>query len=168
VPGYRIKNGRDRVGLSRRERDAWERAGYALATARREGVSLSRAARKEGTTVQTILRYYAPAVTRHGERGWWRPTPWDRAYRGEMHLLTETGDVLVVLRDSRSRALASAYARAIGEFLDQRDPDGAGLRRFRGRHIGGYRLLDDRDLDLIEELQRRGDPDWPDLYERVP
>jgi hypothetical protein len=168
MPSYLIRNKRDRDRLGARQLDAWDRAGDALATARRrEDRSLARAARDEGTTVATIRKYYGPAVTRKGERGWWRATEWDRAYRGEIHLLTESGDVLVEARDSRSRALASAYAHAIDDYRHQRDPDGEGLRRFRGRRIGGHRLLDDRDLDLIDELGRRGDPEWPDLYERV-
>jgi hypothetical protein len=164
---YRIRSQADLAGLNSRERDAWDRAGDALTTARRERISLAAAARLEGTTVDTIRKYYGPAVIRHGEHGWWRATEWDRAYRGEMNLTTAEGRVRVVVRDSRSRVLASEYAHAIHDYSNQTDLDGADLRRFRGRRIAGYRLLDDRDLDLIDELERKGELDWPDLYERA-
>jgi hypothetical protein len=164
---YRVRNAREFEGLSADERAEWDRAGYALATARREGISLTAAARREGTTLEAILTYYGPAVTRRGGRGWYRPKAWDRAYRGEIHLTTDVGDVLLEVRDSRSRALASDHARAIAAYAHNDDPDGAGLRRFRGRRICGYRLLDDRDLDLVDRVIATGDLDWPDLYERV-
>lgn len=116
----------------------------------------------------TVRRYFGPAVTRRGERGWWRASGWDRAYRDRIHLITEYGDVLVEVRDSRLRALASAHAHAVRAYLLGFDPEGEELRAFRGRRVAGFRLLDDRDRDLIDELERRGDLEWHDLYERVP
>jgi hypothetical protein len=166
VAGYRIKNEAELDRLPRRQREAWERAGDAIATHRREGITLRAAARREGTTVSTIRKYFAPAVIRNGERGWYRATRWDRAYRGRIHLLTEEGDVMVEVRDSRARSLAAQHVAAVNRYRLGFDPQGEGLRRFRGRRIGGYRLLDDRDLDLIDEIDRRGDSDWPDLYDR--
>jgi hypothetical protein len=168
VARYRIRDEVDLGRLPGRQREAWERAGDALATARREGIGLQAAARRERTTVSTILKYFGPAVTRSGERGWYRVTSWDRAYRGRMHLFSEEGDVLVEVRDSRARSLAAQHVRAVNQYRLGFDPKGEGLRRFRGRRIGGHRLLDDRDLDLIDEIDRRGDSDWPDLYERMP
>jgi hypothetical protein len=161
-----IRGRRDLERLPSRSVDAWDRAGNAVARSRSEGISLAASARLEHTTVATIRQYYPESLTRIGERGWWRATAWDRAYRGLVHLTTTQGDVLVELRSSRLRSLASEHARAIRAYLLNLDPDGEGLRRFRGKDIRGYRLLDDRDLDLIDELDRRGETDWPDLYER--
>jgi hypothetical protein len=163
---YRVRNARDLGRLTAGELRAWERAGDALATARREGLSLREAARREHTTVETVRHYFPNAVTRRGERGWWRATESDRAYRGEIHLTTEDGDVLDDVRDSRSRHLASDHALAVKAYLDGDDRDGKGLRRFRGKRIAGHRLLDNRDLDLIDRLDQAGELDWPDMYER--
>jgi hypothetical protein len=163
---YRVRNAADLERMGAHEREEWDRAGYAFPTARRERISLNAAARLEGTTLEAVQKYYGPGVTRQGVRGWYRPRAWDRAYRGELHLITDAGDVLLAVRDSRSRALASEHARAIATYALRKDPAGEGLRGFRGRRICGYRLLDDRDLDQIDELIARGELDWPDLYER--
>ena len=160
-----IRGARELARLSERQREAWERAGSALALARREGMSLRAAARKEKTTVGTVRRYYPSAVWHRGERGWWHATERDRAYRGEVHVITADGDLLLELRSSHTRSLASEHALAVKDYLDGRDREGRGLRLFRGRRIARHRLLDDRDLDLIDELERRGELDWPDLYE---
>jgi hypothetical protein len=167
VARYAVRSAVHLERLSPRQRQAWERAGDALARARRERISLRSAARAEGTTVATIRFHYGPAVTRRGDRGWWRATEWDRAFRGRLPLTTEEGVVWVEVRDSRSRSVVSEHAHAVHDYLEAIDPNGAGLRRFRGRRINGYRLLDDRDLDLVDEMHRRGELDWPDLYERV-
>jgi hypothetical protein len=162
----RIQNGRDLARLTARQRDAWERAGDAVATARRHKISLRQAARMEGTTVETVCKYYPGAVTRHGERGWYRASQYDRAYRGEIHLTTADGDVLETVRDSRSRMLVGDHANAVRAYLNGDDPSGAGLRRFRSKRISGRRLLDDRDLALIDRLQQAGELDWQDIYDR--
>jgi hypothetical protein len=86
-----------------------------------------------------------------------------------MHLATKCcGDVLEEVRDSRSRSLAASHANAVNAYRRGDDPDGRGLQRFRGKRINGHLLLDDRDLDLIDELDRRGDLDWNDIYGRQP
>jgi hypothetical protein len=167
VAGYLVRGAGDRERLTRRELEAWQRAGDSLATARREGISLRAAARREGTTVRTVRKYFPGAVTRGGGRGWWRATEYDRAYRGRVPLTTRQGVLWLEVRDSRSRSLAARHAQAVTAYLLGDDPEGVALRSFRGRRIVGHLLVDDRDLDLIDELQRRDDFDWPDFYERV-
>jgi hypothetical protein len=167
VARYVVRNAADLERLSPLEREDWEQASAALARARRDGIHLRAAARLEGTTVAKVRLYFGPAVTRHGERGRFRVTEYDRGYREPIHLATDSGDMLAEVRDSRSRSRASEHALALGDYLSGIDPHGMGLRRFRGRRINGMRLLDDRDLDLIDALHRRGDFDWPDFYERV-
>jgi hypothetical protein len=87
--------------------------------------------------------------------------------RYALHLITVDGDRLVEVRSSRGRSLAAEHMNAVARYARGDDPAGEGLRRFRGKRIAGYRLVDDRDLDLIDEFLNRGDLDWPDFYERV-
>jgi hypothetical protein len=168
MPRYLIRDAEDLDRLSAREQRAWERAGAALATARREEIFLGEAARRERTTVDTVRRYFPNAVVRRGDRGWWRASKSDSAYRGHIHITGEQGDALEDVRDWKQRQLASDHALALKAYLDGQDPEGRGLRRFRGKRIHGHRLLDDRDLDLIDRLDQAGELDWPDMYERGP
>jgi hypothetical protein len=86
--------------------------------------------------------------------------------RDEIHVLTSQGDRLLVVPDPRERSLASQHSHALRRYERGDDPTGAGLRRFRDKWIGIDRLVDDRDLDLIDEFIWRGDRDWVDFYER--
>ena len=86
--------------------------------------------------------------------------------RNEIHVLTTKGDRVLAVPDPSERSLAAQHASAVARYGRGDDPTGAGLRRFRGTRIAGYRLVDDRDLDLIDEFHGRGDLDWPDFYER--
>ena len=83
-----------------------------------------------------------------------------------IHVLTSHGDRVLTVPDPRDRSLASKHSHAVRRYERGDDPTGAGLRGYRGKRIGGYRLVDDRDLDLIDEFNVRGDRDWPDFYER--
>lgn len=80
-------------------------------------------------------------------------------------MLTDEGDRLLAVPDSEERSLAARHANAVARYARGDDLTGAGLRRFRDTWIGRHRLVDDRDLDLIDEFLRRGDLDWPDFYE---
>ena len=86
--------------------------------------------------------------------------------RIEIHVLTSEGDRLLAVPDQDERSSAARHANAVARYARGDDPTGDGLRRFRDKRIGRYRLVDDRDLDLIDEFLRRGDFDWPDFYER--
>jgi hypothetical protein len=83
----------------------------------------------------------------------------------EIHVLTSEGDRVLAVPDSEERSSVARHANAVARYARGDDPTGAGLRRFRNKQIGRYRLVDDRDLDLIDEFLQRGDLDWPDLYE---
>jgi len=86
--------------------------------------------------------------------------------RDEVHVLTSRGDRVLTLPERRDRSLAARHSNALRRYERGDDPTGAGLRPYRGERLGGYRLVDDRDLDLIDEFNLRGDRDWPDFYER--
>jgi hypothetical protein len=83
-----------------------------------------------------------------------------------IHVLTSRGDRVLTVPDTRERSLASQHSHALRRYERGDDLTGAGLRQFRDRWIGIHRLVDDRDLDLIDEFIFRGDRDWVDFYER--
>lgn len=85
--------------------------------------------------------------------------------RTEIHVLTSDGDRVLAAPDPAERSVVATHMNAVARYARGDDPTGAGLRRFRGKRIAGHRLVDDRDLDLIDDFLDRGDLDWPDFYE---
>ncbi len=145
------------------ERQTRERALQALTYLRR-GQSLRQAAREAQTTVQAVLRYAGSALTR-GPRGRYVPRPIERLYR-PLRLITTQGVVEVGVRDSRTASLLARHANAVRHYLET--GDAAPLAAFRGRTVRaekrGYRLLDDRDLALLDQLGAAGEARFEDLY----
>ncbi len=86
--------------------------------------------------------------------------------RIEIHVLTHEGDRILAVPDRDERSLVAQHTNAVARYARGDDPTGAGLAPFRDKWLGPYRLVDDRDLDLIDEFLNRGDLDWPDFYEQ--
>lgn len=100
-------------GMPSNESGARERALDALALSRRDGISLSRAARLTGVDRRTVLRHAGRGFERRGRR--WHPRPFDRIPRA-MRVLTPSGPTLVVVRDSRTASLLARHANAIQHY----------------------------------------------------
>lgn len=141
------------------ERLARRQALEALGLMRREGISLSRAAARAETTPAAVLRHAGPALVR-SPGGRYRATASDRLYRPLTALTTE-GQVGIDVTDSATASRIGSHWAAIDHYLASGHEDR--LQPFRGRRIGRYVL--ETDPDVIDELARRGELSFEDLYQ---
>lgn len=147
------------------ERQARDRALEVVQLMRREGLSLSHAAKQAGTTPNAVRRHAGRALERTGSGGY-RAKPYDRMVR-EMRFLTGEGLMVLPVRDSRSATKLARYMAAVDHYL--RTGDDARLRRFRGKGI----WVDKRfhpfitDLDLLDRLANAGEVSFEELYARA-
>lgn len=92
--------------FSDREFDARDRALHAIAIARRDGVSLTTAARRAGTDRRTVGKYAGPALEKRGSR--WRILTYDRIQRRQWTVIIGPDGQLVWARvETRSSRMAS-------------------------------------------------------------
>lgn len=130
----------------------------ALSLMRRKGLSLERAAAQANTTPNAVLRHAGPALVRSSNGRYW-PTPNDTLLRALLVLTTE-GLIEIALLDSREATVVGRHWSAIGRLLET--GDATALRPFEGRRVGGFVL--ETDPDVIEELGRRGELSFEDIY----
>jgi hypothetical protein len=139
-----------------RQRAARGRAFRALSLKREQsGISLSRAAMEEGTTVATIRRYAPSTVYREGERDRWKVKKSDRLRR-DMPLVTNRGVEWVTTNSSRQASLLGRYNNDVHFALEHDDDDV--LLQYRGVVVAGYEL--ETDLDVLRERRERGELDY--------
>lgn len=146
------------------ERQARDRALEAVQLMRRDGLSLSRAAKQAGTTPNAVRRHAGSALEPVGGR--YRAKPYDRLVR-EMHVLTARGVIVVPVRDSRSATKIASYMSAVDHYL--RTGDDRRLRRFRGQGVWVekrfYPFI--TDLDTLDRLASAGEVSFEELYARA-
>lgn len=144
------------------EQAARARALEAVQLMRREGFSLSRAAKHAGTTANAVRRHAGRALEQTGS-GRYRAKPYDRLLR-QMHFLTDHGLVVLPVRDSRSAAKIARYMRAVDAYL--RTGDDRPLRRFRGKGVWVEKRFRPfiTDLDLLDRLALAGEVSFEELY----
>lgn len=92
-----------------------------LSATRRRGEALTRAARSDHTTPDTVRRYTGQFRQRR-RGGRWRPTKRDRLVR-YMSSYENGGGVRVTVRDSRTASLLGQYGRDVRFYLRERDPN---------------------------------------------
>jgi len=126
-----------RLATSDRTFEAKQRAFHAIARMRSEGLSLSAAAREEGTKAVTV-RKYLPAALRRSKRGTWAATKGDRYIRTVV-LPSAHGHVTVQARGSAEAELAASYSAALARWA--RTGNATELAPYRGKKIGGFELL---------------------------
>lgn len=158
-PVTRVRQARDLPDRSRRARAS---ALQAVAAMRRdENLKLDEAARQSGTTVETMLRYAAPALEKRGGR--WYARPFDRLARA-MEFITPEGVINLEVRDSRSRQRIGSYMATVGHYLHT--GDARGLRRYRGRSIvvdgQGYPFV--TDTGVLDRLASAGELGFDAIY----
>ena len=124
----------------------------------REHISLTKAARLEGTTVANVHKWAEPALERKPS-GRYAAKP-NRLYR-RMVAITTDGVQEVGVRSSAQASLLSAHHTAVKRF--RATGDEASLRRFRNKTVDGRRL--ETDPDALEELERVGPFDYESIYE---
>jgi hypothetical protein len=137
--------------MSRRPADPYarERALDVLSLARRQGISLSRAARLTGTTRRTVIRHAGAGFAHEGRR--WVPKAYDRIPR-EMTVLTPVGPIAQVVRDSRTASLLSEHANAVHYYLDTGDTSRLEALPRHEFRLHGLRIPLVVDADVIDRL----------------
>jgi DNA-binding CsgD family transcriptional regulator len=136
--------------LPARSQQARNRAFHAL-NAIRHGASLSEAAKSEGVSQRTILKYVGSALRQDHVGGRIRALSNDRFTR---HLQIPGPDglpVQVTAKGSKEATELAAYVSARATFL--RTGDESVLRRFEGKKIGGHELVTDPRLLIAQAEQ---------------
>ena len=143
---------------SRSERQARNRALRAVSRMRREDISLSQAAAREGTTPKTVIRHAGRALERRGRR--LKAKPADR-YARMMNVLGPQGTTTITVRGSRKASAVADHWNAVHHYLDTGDD--SALRGFYGVSVAGVEL--ESDPDVIDRLASIGVLDFEDIYE---
>jgi len=152
-----VRGRTDYEQLRQTEREARHKAFEALSDMRSERISLRVAARRHGTTPETVRRYAGNSLVRQGRR--YVPTPSDRSYQ-RMSVLSNEGVVDVDVRGSRARSAVGRHWNTIQRFAATGDV--RVLTPFEGKRVGGAVLT--TDPDQIEEFLRRREIDIDDIY----
>lgn len=152
-----IRNRTEYEALTSKEQEARHRAFEAIAEMRRQGVSLTAAARIVGTTPATVRRYASGALVKGGRR--YKATRSDRSYQ-RMSALSTDGLRDIDVRGSGARSLVGGHWSAIGRFAATGDV--TVLAKFTSKRVGGIELA--TDPDLVEEYLRQGELDIDDIY----
>lgn len=154
-----VRGIRQLAALSPLERETRRAAQDALNRMREEGLSLSTAARRAGTTPGAVIRHAGPALGQTGTR--YRARSADRLLR-VMTVLGEDGvEHEVAVRSSRVASIVGEHWSAVGHYL--KTGDDSRLRRLKGKRVAGITLeTDPASIDLWE---RRGELEIEDIYE---
>lgn len=155
----RIRGARDERALGSKAREARGRALEAVALARRENLTIRTAARRANVSIGTVRKYAGPALETDAF-GRLVAKDADRLYR-RVRVIGPRGETFVGVRGSRRTSTVGEYWNAVNNYLVTGDEQP--LRRFSGMTVGGVEL--ETDPDFIEELARRGEVSFEDLYE---
>ncbi len=152
---------------TKREVEARERALAAVARMRREKLSLSAAAKAEGTHIRTVRRYAGTALERPGRRGLFRAKASDRLSRS-LNFPTPLGQQVVVVRSSSTASAIGEYLNAVRKYLNTGDT--LPLMPFRNksfRSADGVRHEFTTDPGLLNRLGDAGILEIEGLYRAV-
>jgi hypothetical protein len=154
-----VRNAREERALRPASREARARSLEALALARRENLTMRTAARRTGVSMGTVRRYAGSALEKD-VFGRLVPKDADRLYR-RVHVIGPQGDLWIDTRGSKAATTIGEYWNAVRHYLGSGDD--RPLERFRGQRVGGVEL--ETEPDVIDELARRGEVSFEDLYE---
>jgi len=148
-------------GIRRRITITDPRVVRALGAMRREGISASVAARREGMKLKTLREHAGRYLYRSSPGKPWRVRDEDQL-AVSMTVLTSQGRVDAIVRNSRERRLLHRYELALTRFRAGEDGAEAGLKAFEGRKVAGHALL--TDTNLLIQLEEAGHLDFDNLY----
>ncbi|HUF97154.1 MAG TPA: hypothetical protein VMM60_03420 [Ilumatobacter sp.] len=141
-------------------REARQRALDAIAVTRRERVDFAEATRREGTSPDSATWWLGDAVHRRGGR--WQVAAADRLFRA-MYVYSGGRMKPVDVRGSRTASSIGRYHAAVRKYLNT--GDATALSPFLGKSVGGVEL--ETDLDVLDEMGRRGEFDFESIYRMV-
>jgi hypothetical protein len=137
------------------------RVARALGFMRREGISASKAARREGMKLETFRKGAGRYLYRSGPGKPWKVRSEDQL-RFSMTILTSQGRVDDIVRNSRERKLLHEYENALQMFRAGADGAEAALKAFEGKKVAGHTLI--TDIKLLIELEEAGQLDFEGFY----
>jgi hypothetical protein len=146
-----MRNGNRRRG---NKQDTYNRSLHVLARMRRQGASLTAAAREEHIDPRTVRKYLKAELRGHGT-----PTKADRRKR-DMLVLTTMGNAPATIRGSKQASQLGRYTSAVGKYLRTGDVDG--LAEFEGKSIAGHVLI--TDPNLLSSLAQAGALTLDEIY----
>lgn len=135
-------------------REARQASLDAVAAVRREGIDLATAARRYGTTPEAVAWW--TGTTRGGVAAA------DRLFR-PMYVYSAGQVAPVDVRGSRVASTIGSYHSAVQHYLNH--GDASRLQAFTGTRVAGVEL--ETDLEVIDELARRGEFDFDSIYRMV-
>lgn len=128
------------VTINKFRNPARRRALAVLTRMRKRGESLSKAARRQHTTPQTVLKYARRQLKRNNSGHY--SIKGRNPFRRDVNVLGHDGYVPVTVHSPRKTHLASAHLIAVYRFL-QPTGDARLLKPFVGKRVGGVELLTD-------------------------
>ncbi|SRR6266545_1892644 len=144
--------------FSRRERETYKRVRAAISDSRATGISLSKAARRNGTTLQTIRAYADSAIDR--KRGRLIPKKSDRLV-AQMTVVTPNGIEVVSVKGLGKRRLVKDHLFTSIQYAEGKVGPEA-FRKFSDKTVAGKKLDTNPDRILRTIVANR--PDYDDLY----
>ena len=151
-------------GRFRKDPLARERSLEVLQLMRSDGLSLTKAARKVGTTPSTARKHVASAL-RRTRSGRYEATPSDR-YTRHLWTLTPEGKVEVTVRGSRQAELLASYMAAVDWYLSRGDASRLAAFRGKGVRSGGRFFPFLTDTAVLDKLANAGEGSFENLYAR--
>lgn len=124
-------------------------------------ISMSKAARRAGTTLKTVQRYAGQALETRGRHVYVRPT--DRLAR-DLEFLTPKGLIVVRVMNSRDGTRIAKHNNAVRRWVNSRDA--SGLKKFEGKVLraGGKTYPFLTDTAAIDRLARAYAIHFLDIY----
>jgi hypothetical protein len=146
-----MRNGNKKRG---NKRDTYNRSLHVLAQIRRTGMTLTAAARENHIDPRTVRKYLGTDLKRNGI-----PSKSDRRRR-DMLVPTSRGTTPVAVRGSSEASQLGRYMSSVGDYL--RTGNTEGLDEFKGKSIGGHRLI--TDPDALDSLAQAGSLQLDEIY----
>lgn len=152
--------------LSAEAQEQWNRVAHVIQKVRREGVSVTHAAKEFGIDRKKVFELGGSAL-RKQKNGRYKAKPSDRLLR-VLSIPSSGGLTEVAVRDSRTASKIAEYSNAVQRFLQTGDQ--SQLRKFKRLRIKGADGKQIKLLTDVQELSRVGSAgvlSFESLYARV-
>lgn len=146
--------------------EQWDLALHAIQKVRREGISVTKAAKEYGIDRKKVIELGGSAL-RKQKNGRYRAKPFDRLLRV---LVIPSADGLkeVAVRDSRTASKIASYSAAVHKFLQTGDRSGLSeFRKLRINDASGKRIKLLTDIKELTRLGSAGVLSFESLYARA-
>ncbi len=154
---------RNAIPRNQRESEARERALASLALMRREGLSLTAAARNKEVAPRTVKKYVGSAIRQASPRGHHRATTFDRIPR-RLNMLTPLGTVPVTVGDSRTSSRVGEYMIAVRIYINSGDVSALAPFKKKSFQAGRVTYVFITDPAVLDQLADAGKLTFEGLY----